>query len=235
MLCNWFTRPPDQLVFVEPFFLHRANPRLLRIQLEHFGMTVRDEDWSHTDATGQERFRRIMWPRLRGRKWGLKEVLCREHVQVVRELTPKCVLIMVRNIRDVALSFFEKHRLQNNLDRFSDEWVADYCVRESREILEFRNLLSTSGVPHMVLRYEDFTCSEQARAATANFIGWESGGQIHSHLAQFDREFEVERHGRTISQQLRRPHERSLSSAEAKLAVWIAKRCSEYQQEFSYS
>jgi len=34
MLCNWLSRPPAQLVFVEPFFTRARNPELLRIQLE---------------------------------------------------------------------------------------------------------------------------------------------------------------------------------------------------------
>jgi len=60
MLSNWLCRPPQQLVFVEPFFLRPSNPRLLRIQLRDFGMAVSDAEWAPRDESGPERFTRIM-------------------------------------------------------------------------------------------------------------------------------------------------------------------------------
>lgn len=235
MLCNWLARPPEQLVFIEPFFMRTRNPRLLRIQLADFGLAVDDEEWSFEDATAEARFRRMMAPRLKGRRWAFKEVLCEEHFKAVEALAPPRVVITVRDIGDVALSFFEKHRLQNNLERFADEWVRDYCVRETAGILAFRDMLGERGIPFLVVRYEEFTRSESARQQVADFVGWQAGGEIDSHLAQFDRAFEVERHGRTISARLRMRTERELEATHAEAADAIASLCSAYQSSFGYA
>ncbi len=234
-LCNWLTRPPDQLVFVEPFFLRPTNPRLLRIQLANFGLAICEDDWRREDLGALERFRRIMWPRLRGRRWAFKEVLCEEHLRVLDAFAPPRILITVRDVADVALSFFEKHRLQGNLKRFDDEWVIDYCLRESAGLVEFRHLLENRGIPFRVIRYEEFTRSQAARDNAADFVSWEPGGALDSHLEQFDRRFEVERHGREFSDSLRGRSERLLDRAHLEAADQIASRCAAYQSAFGYA
>jgi len=234
MLCNWLTRPPGQLVFVEPFFRRTSNPRLLRIQLASFGLAVDEAEWSGEDATGAQRFRRLMGPRLQGKRWAFKEVLCEEHFAVLDAFSPPRVVITVRDIADVALSFFEKHRLQNNLDRFDDEWVRDYCLRESAGLLEFRGILRARGIPFLTVRYEDFTRSEPVRRQVAEFVGWKPGGAIASHLAEFDRGFEIDRHGTEISATLRLRAERQLGREHLEASDALADQCAEYQREFGY-
>jgi hypothetical protein len=234
MLCNWLCRPPGQLVFIEPFFLRPSNPRLLRIQLADFGLAASDSEWAERDETGADRFRRIMGPRLAGKQWALKEVLAEEHSAVLDAFAPPRVLLTVRNIRDVALSFFEKHRIQTNLDRFDDAWVHDYCIRESEGMARLIERLRAEGIPHRVVRYEDFTRSEAERRAVAEFVGWQGGGRVDSHLERFDRKFEVERHGLQISSRPRAAGERALGAVEYELAEDIAKQATEYQREFGY-
>jgi len=234
MLCNWLSSPPDHLVFLEPFFLRPMNSRLLRIQLRDFGMPASDDEWQQHDETAGERFNRLMGGRLKGRQWALKEVLCEEHFRVLETLAPPKVLITVRNIEEVALSFFEKHRAQDNLDRFSDTWVVEYCRRETTGILEFRQLLTKLGVPHRVVRYEDFTQSESNRASVAEFVGWPGGGATGSHFAEFDRAFEIERHGVTVSAEIRTRIDRNLGYDELRLSKELAKECADYQSEFDY-
>jgi hypothetical protein len=234
MLCNWLTRPPEQLVFIEPFFTRTSNPRLLRIQLADFGLAVDDEHWAFADDTAAERFRRLMAARLRGRRWGFKEVLTEEHYRAIGAFSPQRVLITVRNIADVALSFFEKHRLQNNIDRFDDEWVIQYCCRESAGLLAFREFVERRGIPLLTVRYEDFTRSEETRRRVVEFIDWEPGGDTGSHLGDFDRGFEIERHGRGISAAVRARSERELDSALLAAAGELASRCAEYQRAFAY-
>ena len=234
-LCNWLCRPPEQLVFNEPFFLRTTNPRLLRIQLADFGMPAGEQEWAQEDASGLERFRRLMTARLRGRRWAMKEVLCEEHARVVAAFAPPRVIITVRNIVDVALSFFEKHRVQNNLDRFSDEWVRDYCVREAGGILNLREQLEGAGTPTRVARYEDFTRSANDRAAIAGFVGWQPGEVTDRHLESFDRGFEVERHGTSFSGHLRARSQRPLDQLHERLADQIGEECQAYQASFGYS
>lgn len=235
MLCNWLTRPPEHLVFNEPFFL-RANryPRLLRIQLENFGLPVDEEEWASEGLSAAERFRRIMAPRLRGRRWAFKEVLCSQHLPVLDAFAPPRVLISVRDIADVALSLFEKHREQDSRNQFDERWVVEYCVRESAGLLELRDQLASRRIPFLVLRYEDFTRSEAVRRQAADFVGWQGGGAVDSHFDQFDRGFEIRRHGRQISDRLRERSDRALDSTELQTADAIMRLCTDYQRAFDY-
>jgi len=235
MVCNWLTRPPDQLVFIEPSFLDVGNTRLLRIQLANFGLAANDDEWDRQDASAAARFERLMAPRLSGRRWALKEVLSSEHGSAIDRLAPRRVLISVRNIFDVALSFFEKHRAQDNLHRFDDDWVADYCLQESAGLLALQRQLQSRSVPCAVIRYEDFTRSEESRNDLSAFLGWQGGGATDMHLDQFDRSFEVERHGGAVSARLRERSERNLGEDELALAHSIEERCSEYQRQFGYA
>lgn len=235
MLGNWLSSPPARIVFNEPFFLRPMNSRLLRIQLRNLGMEISDSEWADADEAPLERFRRLMGPRLEGRRWAAKEVLCEEHVAMVRAFAPPRVLVSVRDIVDVALSFFEKHRLQDNLDRFSDDWVVEYCVRESAGLVDFLALLEQAGTPYHVVRYEDFTASADERSQIAAFTGWPGGGDPSANLADFDRGFEVGRHGPAISSQPLHRDDRSLSRDRLKEAAAVAERCGRYQERFGYA
>ena len=234
MIANWLSSPPDQIVFLEPSFLRLPNTRLLRIQLENLGLGPDDDQWKHEDKSASARFARLMAPRLTGRQWAVKEVLCTQHVAAIERLHPQKVLISVRDIFDVALSFFEKHRLQGNLARFSDDWVADYCTRESAGLLKLRDELVERSVPFEIVRYEDFTQSEESRNSVASFVGWRGGGQSAAHLVTFDRGFEVERHGTGISAERRRSADRALDVRLHRFAQAIAAQCADYQRAFGY-
>lgn len=234
MLCNWLSSPPQHIVFLEPFFLRAMNSRLLRIQLRDFGMPVSDEDWAQRDEAAPDRFGRLMCHRLLGRNWALKEVLCKEHVRILDALKPGKVLITVRDIGDVALSFFEKHRTQGNLDRFSDDWVVRYCLEESKGILEYQLSLVKKGVPNRVVRYEDVTNSPAELASVEAFVGWPGGGSTSKHFVEFDRSFEVERHGTSISDRTRSRSDRNLGYDQVRLSETIAEQCADYQRAFGY-
>ena len=211
-----------------------VNSRLLRIQLRDLGMEVSDADWAQRDETAADRFERLMVPRLSGKRWALKEVLCEEHFRVVETLKPAKVLITVRDIGDVALSFFEKHRTQDNLDRFSDDWVVRYCVEESRGVLKLRELLNSSSTPSRTVRYEDVTNSSAERTSIAEFVGWRGGGSTSKYFAEFDRSFEVARHGPSVSDRIRTRLDRNLGYDEIRLSELVAERCADYQAAFGY-
>lgn len=234
MLANWLSSPPDQVVLLEPSLLRLPNTRLLRIQLENLGLGPDDGEWSFKDESASARFARLLAPRLAGRRWALKEVLCSEHASVMRLLQPDRVLISVRHIFDVALSFFEKHRLQDNLSRFSDAWVTEYCVREAAGLVSLRAELAKHSIPFQIVRYEDFTRSEVVRHQVADFVGWRGGGATDAHFQTFDRGFEVERHGSGISPRIRQAEERTVDAELRKLARAVMGRCAEYQVTFGY-
>jgi sulfotransferase family protein len=234
MIANWLTSPPDRLVFVEPSFLSLPNTRLLRIQLEAFGLGPTGKEWCLEGENAASRFARLMAPRLAGRKWAVKEVLCTEHLKALDRLHPRLVLITVRNIVDVALSFFEKHRLQDNLTRFSDQWVVDYCTREAAGLVDLREELKRRSIPFQIVRYEDFTRSEDCRDRVATFLGWPGGGSTLANLDRFDRSFEADRHGSAVSPRNRRASEREVDESLVRLAEAIGRQCREYQHAFGY-
>ena len=234
MIANWLTSSARRLVFIEPSFLSLPNTRLLRIQLESIGIGPTDDEWDREDASAPARFGRLMTPRLAGRSWAVKEVLCSEHFAALDQLGPRRVLVTVRDIEDVALSFFEKHRLQANMDRFSDQWVIDYCTREAAGLVAFRDELVRRSVPLEVVRYEDFTRSDEHRSRVADFVGWPGGGATDAHLDRFDRTFEAERHGNSVSPRNRGAADRAVDHDLQRLAAMISDRCSEYQRAFGY-
>jgi hypothetical protein len=235
LLCNWLTRPPEQVVFMEPFFLRPKNSRLLRIQLEQIGMAATDQEWA-ADASedARARFARLMAPRLAGRRWALKEVLAEEHSRVIDELRPDKLVLCVRNIVDVALSFFEKHRLQDNLDRFSDDWVIAYCIRESAALVRLWHDAQQRGLPCHVLHYENFTRSDETRGALERFLRWDGGGDVAAGLDRYGRSFEVHRHGDAISARTLGREGRLLEDKQWRLAEFIGRKCREYQDMFGY-
>jgi len=235
LLCNWLTHAPEQVVFMEPFFLRPMNSRLLRIQLEQIGMPVSAEEWEADPAEdARTRFARLMGPRLAGRRWALKEVLAEEHERVLDALQPPKLIISVRDIVDVALSFFEKHRFQDNLDRFSDDWVVDYCIRESAALVRLHDEAARRGIPCLVVRYEKFTRDDETRTALERFVGWAGGGDVAAGLDGYGRSFEIDRHGEAISARVLAREERSLGGEQRHLAELIGDKCREYQDLFGY-
>ena len=234
MICNWLTHAPEQLVFIEPSFHEAENTRLLRIQLANFGMPVGDEEWAARNESARERFARLMSRRLSGRRWALKEVLCAQHLDVIERMTPKRIVISVRNIHEVALSFFEKHRKQDNLDRFSDDWVADYCKREAHGLVQLRDMLMQRQIAHHIIRYEDFTRGNSYREDLSSFVEWRGGGNVSAHFDDFDRTFEIERHGHSVSPYVLNNGDRLLEHNIIELAHTIEEQCNDYQLAFGY-
>lgn len=234
MLCNWLTSPPDYLAFNEPFFFHPRNSRILRIELAGLGMAVGDEEWDQPDRSPAARFERIMAPRLAGRRWALKEVLTSEHRTAIERLEPLCVVLNVRDIADVALSFFEKHRLQKNMDRFDDDWVVNHCRTEAHGLVALHSELERRKIPILIVRYEDFIQREECRTGLAAFVGWPGGGMITANLEQFDRGFEVDHHGKSVSPVARTRDERILGRYTIDLANTVASDCEIYQRVFGY-
>jgi len=234
MIANWLTAPPERIVLIEPFLFALRNPDMLRVQFDELDMPIGDEEWEHPDENWQDRFRRLFLPRLAGKRWALKEVIFREHERIIDTFAPPRVLVTVREIRDVVTSFIEKHRIQEQEDRFDHGWVEEYCLRETRQIVEMCKGLPRRGIEWRAVRYEDFIASEAERDAVAEFVGWPGGGEVARHYARLRRGFEVERHGTAINARARRAEERSLTAGDLALVERIAARCGPYQDFFGY-
>lgn len=202
MLANWLTTPPTHFVLHEPNLERERRTRLTVLQLEAWELSL-DE--------------------VQARQWGVKEVEADKSAAFLERWRPERVVLCVRDMREVALSLFDKHRRQGNLDRYPDSWASDYCVREAAGLVALADRLEGDGPPARVARYEDFAREEAERAAIAAFVGWPGGGDERALLERIDRGFEGGQRS-----------ERELGAAEMALADAIADQCGAYQQRFGY-
>jgi hypothetical protein len=235
MIANWLTDPPGRVVLIEPALFALRNPDMVRVQLPEFSPPATDAEWTLPDADWQARFRRLFAPRLAGRRWALKEVLVAESQRVITALAPPRVVVTVRDIGAIAASFFEKHRRQGNRDRFDAAWVGAYCRRESAAMAALCAAMEADGLPHHVVRYEDFVASPDVRARLAEFVGWPGGGHPQRHLGKLGRGFETERHASGISTRTPSLPDRALEPDELALLPAIIADCASYQEYFGFS
>ena len=234
MFSNWLTRPPGQIVMIEPFLFAKANPAMLHRQFAELGMAATPEEWTQSDADWQARYRRLFAPRIAGRRWAVKEVLGEEHRMFLAAFGPLPVVLTVRDIDAIAGSFLEKHRLQNNRHRFDAGWVDEYCRRETGLIMALHAELVAAGTPCHVVRYEDFVASAAERAALATFTGWAGDGDVARHFGHLGRGFEAERHGGGISRAAPSLAARALEPEEVTLVAEITESCADYRAAFGY-
>ena len=235
-LANWLTRPQDrQAVFIEPEFLARRMTEKLPAQFAALGLPAPASSPPPRDAASLRDWMEEALPAsLKGWKWGFKEVLGELHERCLTELQPGFILVTVRDIRDIFLSFVEKHRLQNNEDRFPVSWSFDYCLGESARMTDFAARLEREGRPHMVVRYEDFVASERLRGEIEQATGWRGGGDTSRHLALYGREFEARRHPAGVSARSTSAAERRLPRGARRAAEELAGRCQPYMRRFGY-
>lgn len=195
-LSNWLSTPPDHVVFHEPGLLAPEPTRLFRLQLD---------DWHLSESEAFDRH------------WAVKEIT--GHRAQIEAFSPLRVVLCVRQPKAVALSLFEKHRRQGNLDRFSDSWSADYVVRECAALEALPDWLDRLGVAWTVARYEDFSMSRLR--AMADFVGWPGGGTLQRGFEAFDRGFELDR-----------SRDRSLPQDCERMADAIAEQCKDFVSRF---
>lgn len=202
MLANWLTTPPTHFVLHEPNLKRERRTRLTVMQLEAWGLSL-DE--------------------VQARQWGVKEVEADKSAAFLERWQAERVILCVRDIREVALSLFEKHRRQGNLDTYPDSWASEYSVREAAGLVALAARLEQDGPEWRIARYEDFARSEAERAAIAAFVGWPGGGDERALLERIDRGFEGGQRSR-----------RHLGAAETALADAVAEQCGAYQRRFGY-
>jgi len=234
MLCNILTRQPEQIVFIEPKFHTPPYRKMLTPQLLQFGMEISESRYKQAQGLAPiAMLDQLLGAQLRPIKWGFKEVQCSEHQRVLEVFNPAHILVSVRHIFSIALSFMEKHRRQGNEGQYPPAWVLDYCVQESLGLVLFCQHLSAIGHPFSVVRYEDFTQDPHFRAALERSLGWKFGDKPMRFLDGFNRGFEANRHE---GRRFREPSiaERNLTSEHVGLANDIEIRCAGYQRYFGY-
>lgn len=197
-LANWLTTPPTHVVFHEPNLLRDRPTRLLGMQLADWGMTREQVMAGH---------------------WAAKETQTLLHHGMIDRFRPAKVLVSVRKIGDAALSLFEKHRRQALLDRYSDEWVADYLTREAEGLVRFAERLDEERIPWALVRFEEL--SPERMESVADWLGWPGAGTMSRGLEAFGRGFEAAR-----------TRDRELPAEVVALAATIAGRCSAFDRRF---
>jgi len=234
MLCNILTREPDQIMFIEPKFHTPPYRNILKPQLAQYGMEFdKSEMLAVQDLPPDQVLETLLGAHLRPVKWGFKEVQCSEHRRVVDLFAPAHILVNVRHIFNIALSFFEKHRRQGNQDRFPASWVRDYCLRETQGLVAFCQDLARQGIDYRVVRYEDFMTDPQERKALGDYLGWDYGGSPERFLNDLNRGFEARRHAAGSFQETSLA-DRGLSEPEIRHARTIEEQCAQYQEFFGY-
>jgi len=235
LIANWLTIPGKQVVLLEPEFPKGLRHRSLIRQCEGLGFPVSEAEWSEQDSCAAERIERILGPRLGRLRWGVKEVQCAYHKSILKDYAPACVLVTVRNIRNVFISFVDKHRRQGNDAQYSVTWSQEYCQREAIGLTQFVAELAKNSVPHMVVRYEDFISDAAVRTGIEAFTGWTGGGSLDRNFEFFNRVYERDMHRGALSTQERDETQRLVIDAELAKADELAKQCSGYQAAFGYA
>ena len=234
MLCNILTREPDQIMFIEPKFHTPPYRNILKPQLAQYGMEFDESEMAAVqDLPPDQMLETLLGAHLRPIKWGFKEVQCSEHRRVVDLFAPVHILVNVRHIFNIALSFFEKHRRQGNQDRFPLSWVRDYCLRETQGLVGFCQDLAKQGIAYQVVRYEDFITDPQERKALGDHLGWRYGGNANRFLNDLNRGFEARRHAAGGYRETSLA-DRGLSVLEIRYAREIEEQCAQYQAFFGY-
>jgi len=232
LIANLLTMPPHRLVLVEPK-LHRGGTAGMFHQMERFGCPVGVDELARWRApppeqSPAERAAMVLADRLaRLARWGVKEVDPMAHQDEIAMLRPKQVVVVVRDIRDVMLSYVEKFRREGRSDFGEVFWR---LCEGTKALTRLADGLGTS-TPLRVVRYEDFAASVDERAALARWLDWPLDGDPDSNLDIYGRHYEIARHGGVVSQvSVGRRQAASLEAVDR-----IGDFLGAYQQRFGYA
>src|ERR1700744_2772191 len=93
LIANWLTVPDQQIILVEPEFPKGLRHRSLMKQCEALGFPISEDEWSAADSDASARIERILGPRLRDLRWGVKEVQCGHHEYMIEKYKPVHTLV----------------------------------------------------------------------------------------------------------------------------------------------
>lgn len=236
LLANLLTTPPHRWLVVEPRFADASTGRDVIAQARSFGLDVDPNEWlPRPGETPAQRIGRVFGERLRRlQRWGLKEVRPNLLEPTLTRLRPKRVVVLVRDLRDVALSLYEKSLRDNHPER-GEAWLRDYLIAAPTGVLAVAN--AATGPNQRVVRYEDLVGDPAYRAELASWLDWPLDGQPDRNLAElYGRGQEVERHaGAVTDRSLHRHRDATLPAAARDLVAWAHERVPEFQQRFGYA
>ncbi|MDJ0768353.1 MAG: hypothetical protein QNJ12_06145 [Ilumatobacter sp.] len=235
MLANLLTTPPTRWLIVEPRFANATTGRDVLAQARSVGIAIGDDEWPlRVDETPEQRIGRIFRDRILAlEKWGVKEVRHDVLVASLDILRPKHTIVLVRDLRDVAVSLYEKARRDDD-PRYDDEWLRTYLTQAPGGILAVVDALG--GRDHRIVRYEDLTGDAGVRAELGQWLDWPLDGRPDRNLAAlFQRAHEVELHdGAVTRRSVGRHASGELSPGARSIAAWAHRNGAEFQDRFGY-
>jgi hypothetical protein len=230
MLANLLTSPPDRLVLVEPGITRGDMGDHVFQQLQMAGLPIDRRDWDAIPDPVQ-RFERLVRPLIAGKNWGIKEVNTAGLADLLRLLPPRRVVLIVRDIRDIALSALEKVQLQNT-PQYTYQVLTDRCIASANAIITLHQRFPEDR--RYVIRYEDLTQDAAARQRLADWLDWPLTGDPGQRLDLYSRSYEVARHGPAIGTASVGRHEGALDDRQSAFLSAIAKPLDFYQGYFDY-
>lgn len=232
-LASVLTTPPTRWVLNEPRFLDGVLSGAIRERSAEFGWPVDAQHWwiprnNRSNLSYETRYREFLAPRLRKlARWGVKEVRPDFHLPTIATIQPRKVIVLVRNLRDVALSLLEKQMRQGTMATRGPDWIRDYCNSAAQALLE---LAERHHDRTRIVRYEDYIHLPSERNDLEKWLDWPMDGEPFAEFTLHNREYEVRRWqdpGGTNE-------ERELPPNAHKIAEEIQASNNEYQQAFGY-
>lgn len=235
MLANVFTRPPTHWVVVEPRFADFTSGRDLLVQANSVGMSIRPEQWERLGGEGDEaRVTRVYGPILAGLdRWGLKEVRPDLLWSTVECLDPVHTIVLVRDLRDAAVSLLEKTAADND-PRYDHGWLRRYLTASPAAILDLVPRLE--GRSHRIVTYESLVDGSGRMGELGEWLDWPVGGRPDRHLGElFNRQREVDLHAGAVTQAAIGRHRNSNHPLAAEFVAWVEHQQADFQRAFGYA
>ncbi|MTW22763.1 sulfotransferase [Allochromatium palmeri] len=242
LLCDLLSAPGESLVLHEPMLLRRwtdGREQRLRLTLEQAGITA-DFDPAHFDPRrlALPWFEQQVLPALRQLPlWGMKEVYLEEAPQLVERFAPRALLLCVRRLEDVVLSFVDL------LVRSQMAFPGGRLMRDEAWIIErlrfdLQQLLSLRSRPHRLVRYEDLVSDPATAQALCRALGLARCAEAAMNFSaetQPNRVEELEKHGPALtSRSVGRVASEPAGLARA-LALGLAWQVRDAMATFGYS
>ena len=233
LLCDLYSRCPTHWLMSEPWITRGSYGVGQLERIRRFGFDVADEEWyaKRSEESDLDRFWRVYGEIVRRLEFfGAKEVRCEFHDEYYRVMRPRKVLVLVRDIRDVIISLIEKTEIEKK-EGYDSAFVSQYLRNNCRGLMEFYSLVRGEDVE--VLKYEEFSTSEERRAQTDRFFGHGSVEKVPETGNLSARPWEIERHGLTVT-------DRSVNRFERESNIdWLGVyneigECREYNEFFEY-
>lgn len=172
--------------------------------------------------------------KISGERWGVKEVAPRAHLDAIKLLNPRWIVVLTRNIDDVYLSLTEKTYRNGPDDPHDSLWIHEYCINSSKSLVELDNRYNQDE-RYLLIRYEDFYSGNYDLDSLHKKLGLTLSGDQFANLHEYGRSYEISRNLNRSKNLYLSAADRDLDEAEMDRAREVALKCKQYQWHFGYS